>query len=217
MEEAKRVAKALLLGVTVVAGSAQQPNVDDALVELLVWGLYAVRSIDPAAYAPAVRAELEVHLRRASAYRSRRPVPVGSEMRMVHSAQVAYERRLVAVTGDAAAPSLAATYVDKLRPCYEWEGVHDCPEQEAIFADDYLAANPQSPFAAYLPLLAAHRWLCAAEGYDYEKRPEDAARSRREFEARVRIAAQSPNALIRAAAVRLAARGRCRADGRRAG
>jgi hypothetical protein len=75
----------------------------------------------------------------------------------------------------------------------------------------------------YLPLLAAHRWLCAAEGYDYEKRPEAAARSRREFEARVRIAAQSSNALIRAAAARLAdqidrftrlalkAQGQCRA------
>jgi hypothetical protein len=175
------------------------------------------RALALAAYQPAVRADLEVHLRRANAYRSKRPVPAGFEMRMVHAAQVAYERRLVAVTGDVVAPSLAARYVDKLRPCYEWEGFHNCPERGAIFADDYPAANPQSPFAVYLPLLAAHRWLCAAEGYDYEKRPEDAAQYNREFEARVRIAAQSSNALIRAAAARLAERGRCRANGRRAG
>ena len=138
-------------------------------------------------------------------------------MKMVHAAQVAYERRLVAVTSDRAAAARAVAYVTALRPCYEWEGYHDCPEREAIFADDYLAADPKTPFAAFLPLLAAHRWLCAAEGYEYEERPGDAARSRREYELRVALARQSSARLIRAAAARLAARRTCRADGGRAG
>jgi hypothetical protein len=189
----------------------------DVLLDVLVWGTYAVRTVDPAAYPPGVRGELQAHLRRADAYQSKRPVPAGSERKMVHSAQVGYERRLAAVTADAAAPSLAAAYVSALKPCYEWEGFHECPEREAIFADDYIAAHPKGPFAAFLPLLSAHRWLCAAEGYDYEKRSEDAARSRREYESRVAVAQASPLLLLRTAAARLAARGTCRADGGRAG
>ena len=53
---------------------------------------------------------------------------------MVHEAQVRYERRLAATSSDQNAPALAAAYVDSLRPCYEWEGFHDCPEREASFA-----------------------------------------------------------------------------------
>jgi hypothetical protein len=37
-----------------------------------------------------------------------------------------------------------------------------------VFAERYLADHPTSPFADYLPLLAAHRWQCAADAYEYE-------------------------------------------------
>jgi len=96
-----------------------------------------------------------------------------------------------------------------LRPCYEWEGFSGCPEHEASFAKEYLAANPSGPFTEYLPLLAAHRWLCTAEAYDYEKRPQDAARSRREFDAAIQTARRSTALLIRAGADALQARRRC--------
>jgi hypothetical protein len=43
--------------------------------------------------------------------------------------------------------------------------IHDCPEHEAKFAEQHLAKNPDGPFSAFLPLLIANRWLCAAEGY----------------------------------------------------
>ena len=129
---------------------------------------------------------------------------------MVQAAQVNYKRRLVAVSNDREAPALAAAYVDNLRPCYEWEGFHDCPEREAVFADEYQAAHPNGPFSEYLPLLAAHRWLCAAEGYDYEQQPTEAARSRRNYQQRVSTAQKSRVLLIRTAAERLAVRGRCR-------
>lgn len=128
---------------------------------------------------------------------------------MVQFAQVNYERRLVAVTNDPRAPALAAEYVDSLRPCYEWEGFHDCPEREAEFADEYQAAHPNGPFSTYLPLLAAHRWLCAAERYEYEKNPTEAARSRRNYQERVSAAQKSRALLIRTAAERLAGRERC--------
>ena len=111
---------------------------------------------------------------------------------MVHAARLRYERKLAALSDDPEAGTMAAAFVDRLKPCYEWEGYHDCPEHEARFAREYQAANPNGPFKDYLPLLAAHRWLCAAEAYEYEKRPEDAIRARREFDAAVSIARRSP-------------------------
>jgi hypothetical protein len=128
---------------------------------------------------------------------------------MVYESQVGYERRLVAVSSNGTAAKLASEYVDRLKPCYEWEGYHDCPEREARFADEYQAANPDSPFNAYLPLLSAHRWLCAAEAFDFEQRPADAVRSRRQYEQSIVVALLSPTILIRTAAERLSVRGGC--------
>jgi hypothetical protein len=68
---------------------------------------------------------------------------------------------------------------------------------------------PDGPFRNYLPLLAAHRWLCAADAYDREQRPADASRSRRLAEARPTSVRQSADPLVRAAAQTLAIRGRC--------
>jgi len=199
----------MLLAASAVLLSAQRPANPDGVLDVLVWGTHM--SIDPAAYSQPVRAAVEQHLRRAMAYVSKRPVPPYPEGEMVQNAQVTYERRLVAVSDDPRAPALASAYVDSLRPCYEWEGFHDCPEREAEFADEYQAAHPGGPFSTYLPLLAAHRWLCAAEGYDYEKDPTEAARSRRNYQQRVSTAQKSRVLLIRTAAERLAARGRCHA------
>jgi hypothetical protein len=211
----------LLKGVIVVAAAAcaailpilwsQTAGVStrDALIDRLLFS--AAHPIDPKAYSPDVRIELERYLQRYAAYRSKRPRPVklASEQGMVYTAWVAYERRLAAVSPDPRAPALAKEYVDRLRPCYEWEGFHGCPEREAIFATDYQTANPGGPFREYLPLLAAHRWLCAAEAYDYEKQPENAIRSRRAYETMVSTARQSKTLLIRLAAERLAERNRC--------
>ncbi len=186
--------------------SAGQP----ALVDLLVWGTY--HKVDPRAYSPAVQVELEKHLQRSQEYRSTRPAPTNSsELEMVYDAQVRYERRLVAVTDDPRAGALAVEYVESLRPCYEWEGYHDCPQQEASFATEYRAANPAGPFNEFLSLLAAHRWLCTAEAYEYEKRPDGASGSRRASEQALAIARQSKALLVRMAAEELAERGRCHA------
>ena len=180
---------------------------EDALLDALVWG--ADMKIDPKAYAPALRIEVEQHLRRARAYRSKRAEPSKPESKMVYCAQINYERRLAAVSTDPRAAALAAAYEKRLRPCYEWEGYHDCPEREALFADEYQAAHPRGPFSDYLPLLAAHRWLCSAEAYDYEGQPAEAERCRRMYEQRLSTARVSRVLLICAAAERLAARGKC--------
>jgi hypothetical protein len=128
---------------------------------------------------------------------------------MVYYARSGYERQLAAASGS---PAVAAEYVRKLKPCIEWEGFHDCPEDEAKFAMNYRTAHPRGVLSDYLLLLAAHRWLCAAEAYEYEKQPEEAARSRREYDRAIAQAKGAKGALFRFAAEGLAERGKCWAD-----
>lgn len=190
--------------------SAQEPRLSasDALVDVMVFGAHM--EIDVRAYSPPVRAALEKHLRRSRAYRPRRATEADAgEMRMVYDSNVGHERQLAAVSDDPRAPALAKAYVDSLKPCYEWEGYHDCPVREAAFAAKYLTDYPGGPFSKCLPLLVAHRWLCAAEAFDYEKQPDGAARSRRAYEMAIATARRSTDLLVRTATEGLMARGRC--------
>jgi hypothetical protein len=199
----------VLIVASVVPLAQSAATQGDALLDLLLWGMH--QNDELAAYPPELREDLVKVLHRSQAYRSQRPAPAGSpRQKMLRSKLLRYERMLVAVTDDSKAPALAAAYVDRLRPCYEWEGYHDCPEREASFAIEYAKANPGGPFAAFLPLLAAHRWLCTAEAYEYEKRSDDAARSRREYERALSTAGGSRAPLVRAAAHALQTRGSCR-------
>ena len=175
---------------------------------------YADAPRDLNRYPPRVRQELQRFLERARAYRPR-PRPVGWDpkwewcMRPAKATKPSWRRQ----------PALQARlvshseYVDALRPCYEWEGFHDCPEREALFAEQHLRDHPDTPFRDLLRVLAAHRWLCAAEGYEYEQKPSEALRARRGYEEAVTMAtADSRSALMTTAANELKASGRCHAS-----
>ena len=179
-----------------------------SLVDALVWD--ANLKMDVTTYAPNVKAQIEQLRQRSDAYRSKRIKPTGSsELGMVYGAQVRYERRLVAASTSPGADALALAYVTELQPCYEWEGFSDCPEREAAFAGKYLAGHPTGPFSQYLPLLEAHRWLCAAEAYESGKAPAEVTRTRHAYEQALSTARQSSSLLVRTAAGELAARARC--------
>lgn len=196
--------------VTLLALAAQppRPTANDRLLDLLVFGVD--HRIRPADYPPAVRAELVPYLSRFQAYRSKRSgLAKTGEFGMVYSAWTGYELKLAALSASPEAPALALAYVSELKPCYEWEGFHDCPEREAVFAMKYLAAHRNGPFSAYLPLLAAHRWLCAAEGYEYEKQPDAASRCRTESDQALSTALKSQSPLVRSAAETLKSRAAC--------
>ena len=195
-----------LLVIAVAAPHAQSPRY--TLLDVVVFGAFL--EVDMSAYTPAIRSLLRQHIARSKAYRPRlRPAKVSRTMDMVFAARESYERRLVAAANRPGVDRLAQQYVDELKPCYEWEGFHDCPETEAMFAERYLASNPNSPVREFLTLLAAHRWLCAAEGYDFEERPPDAARSRRAAAAPLAIALNAQSLLLRTAAQELHARNKC--------
>jgi hypothetical protein len=178
------------------------------LIDVLVFG--ADLKIDLTPYSAGVRAEIEERRQRFDAYESKRSRPTpDSELAMVFAAQSRYERRLVAMSTSPEVDALAMAYVTDLRPCYEWEGGSECPEREAGFAARYQADHPSGPFSQYLPLLEAHRWLCAAEGYESEKKPAEAARSRGSYEKVLAVALQSASLLVRTAATELGTRARC--------
>ena len=182
-----------------------QRGVLDAVV------FYAGLPRDLDRYPLPVRQELQRFVERARAYRPRsRPAGLGSEMQMVYAAREGYEAKLVAAAAVAGAPRLAQQYVDALRPCYEWEGFHDCPEREALFAEQHLRDRPETPFRDLLRVLAAHRWLCAADANDYERKPAEALRARRAYEDALKTATvESRSALMATAASELNASGRC--------
>jgi hypothetical protein len=182
------------------------PSSDDALLDALVFVPHL--AVDSRAYPADLRTELDDYLRRAS--RGLLPVRAAETplATMVQEARALYAARLAGVGGDEAT-ALAVAYVDALRPCYEWEGFHDCPEREAVFADAYRAQHADGPFRHYLPLLSAHRWVCTAEAYDHEKKPDQASRSRQHYRDRLALALRSDSALIRAAARQLEVRATC--------
>jgi len=196
--------------VTLIVASAalDAQSWDDALLDALVFT--PLVTLDSRAYPADLRIELDGYLLRARQnLGTGRAQPARLDM-LVEEARTRYAARLVGIGGDEA-KALAAAYVEALRPCYEWEGVHDCPEREAVFADAYQADHADGPFRQYLPLLSAHRWVCAAEGYDHEKKPDQAARSRQQYRDRLALALRSDSALIRAAARQLEVRAACRA------
>jgi hypothetical protein len=197
---------AVLLLLTVVRAAPPWP-----LVDVLVFG--ADLNLDLNAYPPELRGLIQEHKRRFEAYVPKRPkLTSRGEMFMGYESLTRYERRLVAISPTAGVDAIAQQYVTELAPCLEWEGFHDCPEREARFAAQYQAAHPDGPFSQYLPLLEAHRWLCAAEGYSSEQSPAESARARRSYEQALATARRSSSLLVRTAALELANRSRCNRD-----
>jgi hypothetical protein len=179
----------------------------DLILDALVFG--PPGAINVAVYPAPLRDEFREYLLRADAYRTTRTPAGGMLAGMVDHARIRYERAVFAAAGGRAPAELVVALVDSLKPCYEWEGFHDCPEHDAIFADAYLAENPTGPFSDFLPLFSAHRWLCAAEAYETEQKPADAARSMRMYRERLDAARASRVLLFRTAAERLRERGTC--------
>jgi hypothetical protein len=190
------------------AALAQRQNADDALLDALVFA--QLDQLSTAAYPAGIAQELGPILNRYSRLSPARGP--SSPERPEDNLRVARERwrhTLTAISTDAAAASQAQRYVESWRLCYEWEGFHDCPETDARVADAYREAQPAGPLAEYLVLLAAHRWLCAAEGYTLEENQAGADASRRTYRARAAAAARARSVMIRTAAARLAARSTC--------
>jgi hypothetical protein len=201
----------LCVAAIAIPGGAQTARTERHVLDAIVF--YANPPSEIGRYPSDIREELEGYLQRVRDYRPRpRPPRLGSEMTMMYAAREGYEGKLVAAAVTPGVERLAQEYVDNLRPCYEWESFHECPEREAFFAEQYLLAHPAAPFADLLRVLAAHRWLCTAEAYEYEQQPANAARARREYREALETAVHSESRLMRVAAEELKASDRCYAS-----
>jgi len=208
----------ILILLTMSPGLHRQPDPAEAVLKRLVFGCHIAAPVSAAERDADVTTRLRAVDERCNAFQARMPPPpTRTDVELAAHARWMYAQRLFAIAaGDVA--SEAAQYATALKPCYEWEGFHDCPEAEAVFAERYLAAHPSSPFASYLPLLAAHRWLCAAEGYEYElgstvpasKTGAGLVRARQAYVKDLAAARASRDPLIRFAADTLDERGACR-------
>jgi hypothetical protein len=199
---------ALCFAATGNLGLGQASRANREVLDAIVF--YADPPSEVAQFPPDFREDLKRYFQRLRAYRPRpRPPQLGSEMTMVYAAREGYEGKLVAASTRSGVEQLAQEYVDTLRPCYEWEGFHDCPEREAIFAERYLIDHPDTPFAGLLRVLAAHRWLCVAEAYEYQRQPGSAAHARHEYQRALPIALNVESPLMRVAADELKSSGRC--------
>jgi hypothetical protein len=197
----------LLLAVLGLHAFAQQDASQDALLNALVWGTY--ESLDPLHFAEDIRHEVADYVRRATQNCPMISPPPSGRQEMIQTAMLRSACRLTALSDRRDARQLAEGYAVGLQPCLDWEGRHDCPEREAKFADQYRPVHIDGPFSAFLPLLAAHRWLCAAEAYELEGRRAEAYLDRRWYEQRLGLALRSNSLMVRAAAERLSERGRC--------
>jgi hypothetical protein len=90
------------------------------------------------------------------------PPPPGDVESANYSKHVGLERSLYALFDRDDSAEMAAAYAAPARLLYEWEGDPDAPRQEAEYAEEFLAAHPETPLAPYLHLFAGHREMCAA-------------------------------------------------------
>jgi hypothetical protein len=103
---------------------------------------------------------------------------------------------------------LAAEFATQVRVLYEWEGFADSPLEEAQSALSYLAGHPNTPFASYIHLLVAHRYVCATE-QPFGKTPTLDEEAAKRVPAELALARQSTQPLIRFVAEDFAQRPRC--------
>ncbi len=206
------------IALALLAGVGRQPDPGTEVLKLLAFGWCTEGRSRIAGAPPEVAKRVDEFASRCDLFRKENAKPRSdSGEGMAAAARWGYEGRLFAVTNGGGADASARDYVETLRPCYEWEGYSDCPEREAVFADRYLARHPDGPFAAYLPLLGAHRWFCVAEAYEYEAKNHvrhgpgavGLQEARRRWKADLAKALRSPDPLVRFGAEALQQTGRC--------
>src|SRR5215475_11977264 len=80
------------------------------------------------------------------------------------------EKGIVSLINSTGIEKAAAEYARSAKLYYEWEGVADSPLDEARYAEEYLERNPATMIKPYLILFLAHRYRCAYECLEFEKK-----------------------------------------------
>jgi hypothetical protein len=146
--------------------NAQSPPVFNGRLYRSVaeWDTTSPFSSDDRARVPAsLRSRFEAFVRCRARFRTGLPRPTSFFATAALNRQQTLERALACLFEAPGIAAAATEYTQRARILYEWEGLASSPIEEAQYAEEYIAGNPDSPFVPYLYLFVAERWRYAFE------------------------------------------------------
>jgi hypothetical protein len=106
------------------------------------------------------------------------------------------EKGIVSLINGKGAEKAAAEYARSAKLYYEWEGFADSPLDEAKYAEEYLERNPATMIKPYLILFLAHRYRCAYECLEFEKKFDEQKAVSEKYQHYLREAKEYPDRLV---------------------
>jgi hypothetical protein len=151
-------------------------------------------------------AAVKEYLVRQSAFRSALPSPTTDEEAMFSSHRRGIERVSWCLLSGPDVSRVVQEFMREGIFYYEWEGMSEAPLGEARALEAYLQRHRSSALADYVHLLIGHRYSCAAE---LQGEGKSAALSKDRSFTELKLAARSPNPLIRLVAQQIIGRPGC--------
>ncbi len=106
------------------------------------------------------------------------------------------EKGIVSLINSRGIEKAAADYARSAKLYYEWEGFADSPLDEARYAEEYIGRNPATVIKPYLILFLAHRYRCAYECLEFEKKFDEQKAVSEEYQHYLREAREYPDRLV---------------------
>jgi len=106
------------------------------------------------------------------------------------------EKGIVSLINSPGIEKAAAEYARSAKLYYEWEGFADSPLDEARYADEYIERNPATVIKPYLILFLAHRYRCAYECLEFEKKFDEQKAVSKNYQHYLREAKECPDRLV---------------------
>jgi hypothetical protein len=184
------------------AGRAEQfPGIDfrGALYKTLFYTMNDPASLPAGDLPEPLQARIRKFEQRARAFHSRLPEATladpTEEARIEKVRKM--EKAIVSLIEGEGIETTAADYASHAVIAYEWEGMSDGPLAEAAYAEAFLGKHPKTPLAPYLNLFLAHRYRCAFECLNSERKSEAADEARRKYGTFMAAARKDPDLLVR--------------------
>lgn len=92
--------------------------------------------------------------------------------------------------------NIAFNYINDATIAYEWEGMSDGPLGEAGYAEYFLKDNPKTVIKPYIYLFLIHRYKCAIEYLNYEKKQDVKQEVFKKYNLYLKYATEFPDILI---------------------
>lgn len=158
---------------------------------------YAPENIDLSKYPDSIKSRLLIYQQRAKTFKTKFIVPsFPPEAAMGYSQTIRIEKAIYSLIQSDGIETLAAHYAESAKIYLEWEGESDGPLDEARYAENYLATNPESPLKPYLVLFLLNRYRIAFECLGFEKKTDAQADAASKYRYFLALAGQSADPLV---------------------